>query len=155
MFEPPVETVFLWAGIAAVGVVVFATITQLPTTAPPDATAAAATVDEVATSPPGSLQQRPLGAQFWSPGSRQLGLRNDGGTTHATFLQPVTPALRGPLQAVLDGTPPAAVFSSPSAFGRAATRARQRAANGSWRPAPNRLTVRRTVWRDIDVTLVG
>lgn len=155
MFETSVDTVLLWAALGAVSVAVLAVLVQVPTTAPPDATAAAATVDEVATSPPGSVGHRPISATHWSLGAGQLGLQNDAGTAHASLLTTVTPARGDALVAVLDGARPRSEFASPRAFARAARRVRTGTTNTTWWPAPDRLTIRRVAWGDVDVTLVG
>lgn len=155
MFDVPIDTVTLWAGVGAVSVAVLAVVVQAPTTAAPDATAVAATVDEVTTSPAGSVERRPLRAQSWSLEDGQLALRNGGGTSHATLHREAVAVRSRPLASVLDGRRPAAVFSSPAAFRRAIDRARQRHRNASWWPAPKRLTVRHVSWEGVDVTLVG
>lgn len=153
MFDTNVDTLFIWVAVGAVSVGVLGVVTGLPTTAPPDAAGLAMTVDEVATSPPGSVAHRELAAREWSVTSRQLGLRADGGTTHATLLRPIVPALDGRLAAVLTNKKPAAVFESPATFRRATDRAGTMEAQ--WRPAPDRVTIRRVVWGASDVTLVG
>ncbi|WP_276271135.1 DUF7283 family protein [Haloarcula litorea] len=153
MFDTHAQTLFVWVALAAVGVAVLGTVVSMPTTAPPDASAAAATVDEVATSPPGSVAVRDVHADSWSLSDRQLGLRSDGGTSHATLLRPAVPALGGRLAAVARGRPPATAFRSVRGFERAVTHARERGVG--WRPAPTRLTVRHVAWGGVDVTLVG
>lgn len=153
MFDTNVDTLFVWVAVGAVSVAVLGVVTGLPTTAPPDADGLATTVDEVATSPPGSVESRHIAASEWSVRNRQLGLRADGGTTHATLLRPVVPALTGRLAAVLDGRDPASVFESPAAFRRATDSAGT--TTERWRPAPDRVTIRRVAWGESDVTLVG
>jgi hypothetical protein len=153
MFDTNVETAYVWVAVGAVSVAVLGVTTQLPTSAPPDGAAAATTIDEVATGPPGSVATRDLQATEWSLTGRQLGLRSDGGTVHETLLQPVVPAVDASLAAVLDGERPSAVFDSPAAFRRATeTTGPERE---QWRPAPDRLTARHVAWGGVDVTLVG
>jgi len=153
MFDTNVDTVSVWVAVGAVSVAVLGVVTQLPTSAPPDSAAAATTIDEVSTGPPGSVATRELHASEWSLTGRQLGLRSSGGTVHETLLYPVVPAVNNSLGAVLGGERPSAVFDSPAAFRRATDRAttdRER-----WRPAPDRLTARHVAWGGVDVTLVG
>ena len=153
MFGTNVDTAYVWVAVGTVSLAVLGVVTQLPTSAPPDCGAAAATVDEVATGPPGSVATHELHASEWSLTGRQLGLRSEGGTVHETLLRPVTPAVTDNLEAVLDGKRPSAVFDSPNGFRRAAETAgldRQQ-----WRPAPDRLTARHVALGGVDVTLVG
>ena len=153
MFDTNVETAYVWVAVGAVSVAVLGVVTQLPTTAPPDGAAAATTIDEVATGPPGSVATRELHATEWSLTGRQLGLRSEGGTVHETLLQPVVPAVNASLVAVLAGERPSTVFDSPSAFRRATETASSD--REQWRPAPDRLTARHVAWGGVDVTLVG
>ncbi|WP_284007662.1 DUF7283 family protein [Haloarcula pelagica] len=155
MFDVPIDTVTLWAGVGAVSLAVLTVVAQAPTTAAPDATAVAATVDEVATSPAGSVERRPLRAQYWLLDDRQVGLKNAGGASHASLHRTAVPVRDGPLAPVLDEGRPESVFSSPTAFRRAVDRRRDRSGNRTWRPAPDRLTVRHVSWEGVDVTLVG
>ncbi len=153
MFGTNVDTVAVWVAVGAVSVAVLGVVTQFPASAPPDGAAAATMIDEVATSPPGSVATRQLHATEWSLTERQLGLRTSAGTVHETLLQPVTPALTGRLTDVLESGRPAAVFDSPDAFERATER--RRTDHKAWRPAPDRLTARHVAWGGVDVTLVG
>lgn len=153
MFDTNVDTVSVWVAVGMVSVAVLGIVAQLPTSAPPEAAAAATTIDEVATSPPGSVATRELHATEWSLTARQLGLRSAGGTAHETLLQPVVPAVTSSLAAIVDGEGPSAVFDSPTAFRRATERARTD--REQWRTAPDSLTARHVAWGGIDVTLVG
>ncbi|MFC7019964.1 MULTISPECIES: DUF7283 family protein [Haloarcula] len=153
MFETPVDTLLLWIALGAVAVAVLGVVGNVPTTAPPDAAGMAATIDEVTTSPPGSVRRRPLAADSWRLDGRRLGLRNDGGTAHARLTRRAVPVGTGPLRQVLREGTPGQVFTSPTAFRRAVRRGTT--ATGRWRPAPDRLTVRHVVWGGSDVTLVG
>ncbi|MDS0277392.1 hypothetical protein NDI85_06275 [Halomicroarcula sp. S1AR25-4] len=153
MFDTHVDTLYVWVALGTVSVAVFGVVVSLPASAPPDATATAATVDEVATSPAGSVATRELDAVEWSLSDREIGLRSDGGVAHATVFEPFVPALDGRLAAVLEGGRPSRYFGSPTGLRRAAERART--ADTGWRPAPERLTVRHVAWGGVDVTLVG
>jgi len=154
MFDAPVDTWYLWLGVATASLLVLGVAMSLPASAPPNAARAAATVDAVAASPHNATGEHPLGAEEIDLGSSRLALRDAGGTDHAQFAAPVTPVRPGTdLAAVLEGTPPGRVFEHPRAFRAAAGRAR----NGShgWRSAGDRLVVRRVVWGGVDVTLAG
>ena len=153
MFETYVDTLYLWVGLGTVSVAVLGVVVGLPTTAPPDATATAATIDEVTTSPPGSVAHRRLVATEWVSTSREIRLRNDGGTATARLVQAVIPARTDRLQAVVNGERPQAVYESPAAFRRDTRQART--ASDGWRPAPDRVTVRHVAWGGTDVTIVG
>jgi hypothetical protein len=153
MFETHVDTLSLWVGLGTVSVAVLGVVVGLPTTAPPDAMAAAATIDEVTTSPPGSVAHRRLAAAEWRFNGRELRLRNDGGTATARLIRAAVPARTDQLRAVVNGERPKAVYDSPDAF-RRNTR-QTRAGDDGWRPAPDRLTVRHVAWGGTDVTIVG
>ena len=155
MFDAPADTRYLYLGVATASTLAVGVALALPTTVPPDATRAAATVDHVATSPYDATGAAPLDATAVDLGPSRITLRNDGGTVGATFAAgPVTPVgERSRLQRVLDGTPPSTVFDDPTAFREAAATARNR--TGGWRDADERLRVRRVTWEGVDVTLVG
>ena len=153
MFETHVDTLYLWVGLGTVSVVVLGVVVGLPTTAPPDATEAAATIDEVTTSPSGSIAHRRLIAEEWALDGRAIRLRNDGGTATARLVRAAVPAQTDRLQAVVNGERPKAVYDSAGAFRRDTRQAR--AADNRWRPAPDRLTVRHVAWGGLDVTIVG
>ena len=153
MFDTHVDTMYVWVAVGAVSVAVFGVVTQLPTAAPPDGAAVATTIDEVATSPSGSVATRELTATEWTLTERQVGLRSGGGTVHETLLRPVVPAVSEPLTAVLDGRRPSTVFDSPAAFEAATAAARD--GDSGWQAAPDRMTVRHVAWGGVDVTLVG
>ena len=153
MFDTTVDTLYVWVAVGAVSLAVFGVVLGLPTGAPPDAAAAATTIDEVATSPPGSVATRDLHADEWTLTNRRLGLRSDGGTAHQALLRPVVPVADGRLSAVLAGAEPSERFDSPRAFERAASAAGT--TDTRWRPAPDSITVRHVAWGGVDVTLVG
>jgi len=153
MFDTQLDGLYVWMAVGAVSVAVFGVVTQLPTAAPPDGADAAQTIDEVATSPPGSVATRSLDAEAWSLTTRRIGLRSEAGTVHETLLRPIVPAVNASLVAVLDGDHPSTTFDNAAEFERATEAA---ATNDTrWRPAPDQLTVRRVAWGGVDVTLVG
>jgi len=155
MFDAPVDTWYLYVGVAAASTLALGVALALPTTAPPDATRAAATVDHVAASPHDATGRAPLDAAEIDVDPSGIRLRNDAGTVHAAFAAgPVTPVGdRSRLRRVLEGLPPSRVFADPAAFEAAAATARNRSRD--WRDAGNRLVVRHVTWRGTDVTLVG
>lgn len=156
MFEVPVDGWYAWLGVAAASVAVLAAVLALPTAPPPDAAGAADVVDRIAATEYGASAEHPLdAASEVRISSRGIGLRNDAGTTSATFVYgPVTPVEGGgPLRRVLEGASPDVVFDSPAELRRTATAARERRA--TWRPVDGRLIVRHLALEGTDVTLVG
>jgi len=155
MFDVSVDAWYTWLGVSLASVALFGVGASLPTAPPPAAADAADTVDRAAGSAGPVTAEHPLGARAVRIAPRRLGLRNDAGTTHATFaFGPVTPAVRsGPLGDVLRGAPPSSRFESPAALCDAAESARNRPPQ--WRPADGSLLVRRVIWEGCDVTLVG
>jgi hypothetical protein len=154
MFDPPVETWYVWAGLAVASVVALGIAVNLPRTPPPDAPSVAESVDSVAASDRPATAVHPLSAEAVRIDPYRVWLRDDGATNYATFAYgPVTPVRRGSaLWNVLQGTPPDQAFSSPAGFRRAAAEARDR--DPTWR-SRDELTIRHTSWGGIDVTLVG
>lgn len=154
MFDAPVDSWYLWVGLASASVLLFGVVTGLPTAPPLDATGFADTVDTVAASQHTATATRSLAADEIRLGPNRVALRGGGGTAHATFVYgPVVPVANGTvLWEVAQGASPAHVFERPEAFRRAVTRAQNRGAE--WRPADARLTVRTVTWEGTDVTLV-
>jgi len=62
VFDVPVDSTYVWFGVGAVSLAVFGVAAGLPSAAPPDAAAAAATVDAVAVGPPGAVDHHELRA---------------------------------------------------------------------------------------------
>lgn len=156
MFGVHADGWYAWLGVAAVGVAVLAVVLGLPTAPPPDAAGAADAVDRTAAAEYGASAAVPLdAARRVVIDPRGIGLRNDAGTTRATFAYgPVTPVGGGgPLRRVLEGAPPGTVFGSAAALRRAAAAARDR--DGGWRPVDGPLLVRHVALEGRDVTLVG
>ena len=155
MIGVPVDAWYVWLGLSLASIALVGVGATLPTAPPPAAADAADTVDRVAATARPATAEHPLDARSIRVGSRRLGLRNDAGTTHATFaFGPVTPTSgSGALQAVLRGAPPGSRFDSGGALCDAGRDARQRPAQ--WRPADGPLIVRHVVWEGCDVTLVG
>lgn len=154
MIGVPIDAWYTWLGLSFAGIALVGVAAALPTAPPPDAADAAETVDRTAATAHPATAEHPLDARSIRIGPRQLGLRNDAGTTHATFVfGPITPAVTRELRAVLRGAPPSARFESGDALCDAGTDARRRPPR--WRPADGPLIVRHVVWEGCDVTLVG
>jgi hypothetical protein len=147
---PPLLVALSLVSTALAGVAFAATPPLAPSAAP-----LAGTVDAVAAADTVGTEAQRVDAEAVRLTPHEVGVRSAGGTAHAQFtygpVVPVTEDTR--LWRVLHGTPPSAVFDSPTAL-RAATRhAADR--EHSWRHGASRLTVRRVAWRGVDVTLVG
>jgi hypothetical protein len=155
MFDVPVDAWYTWLGLAAASIAVFGVAAALPMAPPPDAASVAGTVDRVATAEYAATAEHPLDADAVRLGRRQIGLRNDAGTTHATFaFGPVTPVQRGTdLADVLYGASPQYVYESDVAFRRALAAARNRTPR--WTDTDGSLVVRHLHVGGDDVTLVG
>lgn len=154
MFDAPVDAWYVWVGLAAVSVAVAGVASDFAARPPPDAADAADTVDAVAASPHPATGEHPLDADAVRLRADRIGLRGEGGTSHASLaFGPVTPVAEGTvLWEVARGAHPSHVFEDPAAFRAAAERARER--ETTWRPAADRLTVRTVTWEGVRVTLV-
>jgi hypothetical protein len=155
MFGVPVDAWYTWLGLAIASVALLGVGAALPSTPPPAATDVADTIDRTAATAHPASAEHPVAARSIRLGPRSIGLRNEEGTTHATFaFGPVTPAVGSAvLTAVLHGAPPASRFDSGAGLCSAATTARERAT--TWRPVDGQVLVRHVVWEGCDVTLVG
>jgi hypothetical protein len=169
MFDVTLDATYYWLGLAVVSLAMLGLATDLPTRPPPDAPAAANTVDALAASEYDGTARHPLDADSIRLTPWSLGLRSPGGTSHATFaFGPITPAPpESALAAIARGVPPRERFANASTFATAVERARERASDrardrgetsdehsSAWRPAPDALVVRTVNWGDVRVTLV-
>ncbi|SFR37719.1 DUF7283 family protein [Halogeometricum limi] len=157
MLDLPLDSWYAWLGLSLAGVALVGAASGLPTLPPPNADAAAATVDRVAATEFESTAEHPLDATAVRIGTRRLAVRNDAGTAHATFaFGPVTPvpANDSRLRDVIHGAHPSSVFDSPTAFQQAVVDARARGSDAPWREVDRTLLVRRTTWEGVDVVLV-
>ena len=151
------EAWYGWLGLSMAGVALLGAAAGIPTAPPPDAGAAAATIDRVAAAEYAATAEHPLDAAEIRLGTRRIGLRSDTGTAHATLsFGPVTPvgASESALRDVLYGTPPERAFDSPGEFRQSVVDARANASDASWRPIDRTLIVRRVSWEGVDVVLV-
>lgn len=155
MFETSIDAWYAWLGVAAASLAAAGTVLALPAAAPPTTAPVADTVDRVATSPHDARATVAIEATEYRVTRHQIGLRTEGGRSHATFRYgPVTPVGdASPIREVLEGRSPRAIFESSAAFARAVEHERQQLVD--WQPAPDRLTVRHVTWGDVDATLVG
>ena len=155
MLGVPIDAWYTWLGLSIASIALVGVGAALPTGPPPAADDVADTVDRTAATAHPATAEHPLAARAVRIEPRSVGLRNDAGTTHATFaFGPVTPSARSDaLTDVLRGVPPGSRFDSGSALCAAARTARERPSR--WRPADDPLIVRHVVWEGCDVTLVG
>ena len=77
MLGLPVESWYLWVGLATVSAALVGIAVELPTTTPPDAAAVAATVDGVAASPYAAVAEHPLRADAVRLSAARIALRRD------------------------------------------------------------------------------
>lgn len=151
------EAWYGWLGLSMAGVALFGAAAGIPTAPPPDAGAAATTIDRVAAAEYAATAEHPLDAAEIRLGTRRIGLRSDAGAAHATLsFGPVTPVPTGEsaLRDALYGTPPERAFDSPNEFRQSVVDARANASDASWRPIDRTLIVRRVSWEGVDVVLV-
>lgn len=162
MFETHLDATYAWLGLALVSVATVGVTAALPASPPPDASGVAHTIDSVGGGEYPATAEHGLAADRIHLTSRSVALDGGGGTARATVHAPrVTPVPSGReetpggagLRRVLDGAPADAAFNGPEEFAAAAERAR--ASDHEWRPAPERLTVRRVHYGEEHVTLVG
>jgi hypothetical protein len=83
--ETPADAWYVWVGVAIVSVGVAGVALGLPSKPPPDATEAANAVDRVAASQYGASASFDHDAEAIRIGPKQIAMRNDGGTAHASI----------------------------------------------------------------------
>lgn len=153
MLEAPVDTWYVWVGLALVATAAAGTASEFPTAPPPDARTAAAAVDRVAGADHGATAVHPIDAEAVKFERIHVVLRDGGRISRARLASPVTPVRRGsPLWRVLLGAPPGDAFDGSTALREAVDEART--APARWRRA-DRLIVRTITWEGTNVTLVG
>jgi hypothetical protein len=154
--EAPADAWYTWVAVALVSIAVGGIVLGLPTRPPPDAAGAANTVDRVATSDASAAATYEHDAAKIRIGTRQLWLRNDAGTAHASVtFDSLTPLhategrTREAVQSLLDGRPPRAVladttFESQTELRKALAEARRNLdrEGAEWRPAAGQIRVR-------------
>ncbi|ELZ38108.1 hypothetical protein C471_11006 [Halorubrum saccharovorum DSM 1137] len=164
MFETHLDATYAWLGLALVSVATVGVAAALPASPPPDASGVAHTIDSVADGEHPATAEHGLAADRIRLTNRSIALDSGSGSgsaraaLRAPQVTPVPTERRGSsgadgLRRVLAGVPPTVAFDDPEAFAAAAERARGR--DHEWRPAPDRLTVRRVHYGGVHVTLVG
>ena len=167
--ETPADAWYVWVGVALVSIAVAGVVAGLPGQPPPDAEKAANTVDRVAASEYGTPAEYAPDAAAARVGTRQIGLRNDGGTQYASVsLEPITPvaATRGEThaaaQALLSGASPQAVVEETTIVSERAlwerletVRERVDTSGANWRPVDGQLRIRSVRVDGALVVLVG
>lgn len=156
--ETPVDAWYVWLGVAAVSVALTGMAVSLPSTAAPDAPAAANTIEETATSPHDTTGQYHHDATDVRIGERRLWLRTDDGesTARIAFGRMVPAGENNQLQAVLDGEDPLSVYDRSAerdawaAFHADVETARGRTDDPDWRPAKGTLRVRAIEYPAVD-----
>lgn len=145
-WEAPADAWYVWVGAAAVTVALGGVVLSLPQQPPPDATAAANTIDRVAGSSMGAEGTYDHDADEVRIGVEQLSMRNDGGTAHASLTYGTIAPAGGSddLEAVLYGGHPSDEYAGTSwrpAFHADVQRAERAAIRPEWRPAGEELRV--------------
>jgi len=156
--EAPADAWYVWLGVALVSVAFAGVALSLPTVPPPDAGAAANTIDEVAATEYGASASYEHDADRFRMGLKQVWLRSEGGTSHSTIAFGTMTLARynDSLEAVLYGDEPWDQFESKEAFAEAVEDARvETTANRDrWRSTRGELRVKSVRWGDTRVTLV-
>lgn len=155
MFDAPIDTWYVWIGVAVASLAVAGVAADLPTQPPPDTVGVANTIDRVAASPYPASAVHPVTADAVKFEGRTIALRNDEGVARARVAteSPVVPVGRGKPDRVLNGYPVEYLYNTTGEFEDDLDRAR--AASGEWRPVDGRIVVRKVTWGTVDVTLVG
>jgi hypothetical protein len=81
----PADAWYVWVGVVLVSLSVAGVVLGLPGEPPPDAADAANTIDRVAASEYGTTATAKVDADQARIGTKQLSLRNDGGTAHTSI----------------------------------------------------------------------
>lgn len=154
MLEVPADGWYVWVGLVMVAAAVFGVAIALPTAPPPDAVAAATTIDSVAGAVNGSTGEHQIVASEVKLTPHGVSLRGVGGVSRAPIAYgPVTPVgSNDRLGQLLDGVAPEQMFASPSELADVASQARQPPYH--WQ-STDQLSIRTIVWGETRVTLVG
>jgi len=156
-WEAPVDGWYVWFGVALVSIGLTTFVLGLPSQPPPDATTAANTIDRVASSSHRAAADYEHDAAAIRIDTKQLWLRNDGGTTRESVafgsLTPVHAVAeddkREALERIIDGQHPRVVlreysFDATALLDEAEdTRERIDRQGAEWRPADGVLSVRK------------
>jgi len=172
--EAPVDAWYVWIGVALVSTGLLGVALALPSQPPPDATKAANTIDRVAGSTHQAAASYDHDATEVRIGTKQLSMRNDGGTAHASIafgsLTPVSAvengSIRRVLERILHGQSPERAIANVSgvdevaqllhgAGGAADAREKIERRGAAWRSAADRLRVRKLELAGETVVLVA
>jgi hypothetical protein len=157
-WEAPADAWYVWFGVGLVSFAFAGIALSLSTVPPPDAAAAANTIDEAASTRHGATLTYEHDADEFRIGPKQLQLRNEGGESSATIAFGTITLVRydGSLEAILHGDDPSEHFASQAAFEREAEEVQEQMLNDveTWRQANGEVTVRTVTWGDVRVTLV-
>jgi hypothetical protein len=160
--EVPADAWYVWVGVALVSVGLLGVALALPSQPPPDAAKAANAIDRVAGSTHQATASYDHDATAVRIGTKQLSMRNDGGTAHASIafgsLTPVSAVenstIRRVLERILHGQSPERAIATESgvddvaqlrhgAGGAADARDQIERRGAAWRSAAEQLRVRK------------
>lgn len=162
----PAEEWYIYVGLAMVSFAMVALVMGFPTTPPPDANAAANTIDEIAGSTYNASGSYEHDANFFWVDGRRLTMKNEGGTARATLRFGVATPVQGypRLEALLHGESPTELFdrdndgdpAHPDELETLAELARDSVDSNDpdWVAADETLHVRTLNWGDVRVVLV-
>lgn len=148
--EAPADAWYVWLGVAAVSVGLAGLALGVPSTPPPDAPAAANTIEETAASPNEATGQYDHDATEARIGEHRLWLRagESESTARIAYGRMVPVSGDEQLRAVLDGDDPTLVYDHNAdrdawaAFHADVEDARDRAEDPEWQPADGTVRVR-------------
>ena len=159
--EAPADAWYVWLGVVLVSIAFAGVALSFPSEPAPDATQAANTVDDVATSSFNASGTYDHDADEVYLGLRQIAMRNDGGTDQATVafgtMTPVRAHPDDPEKGlnITRGVDPAVVFDDPGEMEDFAEEVHDELEDGvEWRPANGELRVKRINWGDESVLFV-
>jgi len=162
--EAPADAWYVWLGVVLVSIAFAGVALSFPSEPAPDATQAANTVDDAATSSFNASATYDHDADEVYLGFRQVVMRNDGGTDRATVaFGTMTPVRAHPdddeaaevLNVIRGVEELEEVFANPGEMADFAEKVRDELEDGvEWRPADGELRVKRINWGDESVLFV-
>ena len=157
-FEAPMDAWVVYIGVALVSMTLLGVALGFSPIPPPDANAAANTIDMAGgSSITGEAEYEQDAEWFWMD-QQQIALKNEGGQTKATIAFGEMTAVHYDerLSDVLYGSPVSEEFSSEYEFLAAvvAAQAASEADRGDWQPANGEIRARKVIVGDTDVILV-
>lgn len=159
----PADAWYVWFGVVLVTIAFAGVALSIPTQPTPDATETANTVDEIASSSFNASGSYEHNADEVRIGTKQIWLRNEGGTSHATIaFGTMTPVREHPdnvqpgIDILVHKDEPEMVFENPTEMSEWAAEARTAARNSGpeWRQATGELRVKQIKWGDKNVIFV-